>query len=56
MESLRGKDGVDPNWRADWVDRLSKSVQEHQSSRRLWLAAIPRYEFRERLGRVDQVG
>jgi tetratricopeptide (TPR) repeat protein len=51
MDSLRGKDGVGPNWRADWVDRLSKSVHDHESSRRLWLSTIPRYEFLERLGR-----
>jgi tetratricopeptide (TPR) repeat protein len=51
MDSLRGVDGVEPNWRTDWVDRLSKSVHDHESSRRLWLSTIPRYEFLERLGR-----
>jgi tetratricopeptide (TPR) repeat protein len=51
MESLRGKDGVNPNWPADWVDRLTKSVQEHESSRRLTLGKTSRYDKLRVLGR-----
>ena len=44
-------DRLESNRRGDWVDRLSKSVQQHESSRRLSLGQIPRYEILERLGR-----